>query len=114
MLVCRLMRVRLVVGVDGSRSVHYRRKLQWLISKRSAYCKPRNFELRPENARCLGVTLCEICRCETNKKCEQSSTWTWIAFTRRSKFVIALRCAASLSAWVARSEEHTSELQSRV
>ena len=44
----------------------------------------------------LRIALCEIFQlCRTNKKRKRSFTWTWIAFTRRSKSVIALRCVAN-------------------
>ena len=51
MLVCRVVRVRFVMGVNGSRSVHFRRKLRWLISKEKPHCKARNFKSREKNAR---------------------------------------------------------------
>ena len=51
MLVCRVVRVRFVMGVNGSRSVHFRRKLRWLISKEKPDCKARNFKSREKNAR---------------------------------------------------------------
>src|SRR5262249_6999727 len=45
------VRMRLVVHVNCSRSIHFKRKLQRLISKRSGHCKARNFEFTRENAR---------------------------------------------------------------
>src|SRR5262245_52038120 len=51
MLMSSIVRVRFVMSVNGSRSVHFRRKLRCLISKRSPHCKARNFKSREKNAR---------------------------------------------------------------
>ena len=51
MLMSGVMPVRFVMGVNGSRNVHFRRKLRWLISKEKPDCKGRNFKSREKNAR---------------------------------------------------------------
>src|SRR5437016_8568751 len=101
MLVCRVVRVRFVMGVNGSRSVHFRRKLRWLISKEKPDCKARNFKSPEKTPDGLRLAVCEISRCKTNRKHERSSTSIWTAFTLQLRCAIALRCVANLSAWAA-------------
>src|SRR5437773_446461 len=51
MLVRRVVRVRFVMGVNGSRSVHFRRKLRWLISEEKPSLQSEKFQITRENAR---------------------------------------------------------------
>src|SRR4029453_5543436 len=51
MLMSSIVPVRFVMGVNGSRSVHFRRKLRWLISKEKPDCNARNFKSREKTAR---------------------------------------------------------------
>src|SRR5437016_6446824 len=51
MLMGRVVRVRFVMGVNGSRSVHFRRKLRWLISEEKPSLQSEKFKSREKNAR---------------------------------------------------------------
>ena len=51
MLVCRVVLVRFVMGVNGSRSVHFRRKLRRLISEEKPSLQSEKFQITLENAR---------------------------------------------------------------
>src|SRR5712675_2188511 len=51
MLMRRVVRVRFVMGVNGSRSVHFGRKLRWLISEEKPSLQSEKFQITPENAR---------------------------------------------------------------
>src|SRR6266853_929121 len=48
MLVCRVVRVRFVMGVNGSRSIHFRRKLRWLISEEKPSLQSEKFQITRE------------------------------------------------------------------
>src|SRR6201985_2055459 len=48
MLMSSIVPVRFVMGANGSRSVHFRRKLRWLISKKKPDCRARNFHVQNE------------------------------------------------------------------
>src|SRR5256714_86724 len=50
MLVRGVVRMRFVMGVNGSRSVHFRRKLRWLISEEKPSLQSEKFQTTPENA----------------------------------------------------------------
>src|SRR4029077_17759722 len=50
MLVCCVVCVRMVMGVNGSRNVHFRRKLRWLISEEKPSLQSEKFQISPENA----------------------------------------------------------------
>src|SRR6188474_2449932 len=105
MLMSSIVPVRFVMGANGSRSVHFRRKLRWLISKKKLDCKARNFKSREKTPDGLQLAVCEISPCKTNRKHERSSTSTWIAFTQRSRCGTVLRCGANLSAWAAHGRD---------
>src|SRR5258708_3886285 len=51
MLMSGIVGVRFVMGVKGSRSVHFRRKLRWLISEEKPSLQSEKFQITPENAR---------------------------------------------------------------
>src|SRR6266853_2026204 len=51
MLMRRVVRVRFVMGVNRSRSVHFRRKLRWLISEEKPSLQSEKFQITRENAR---------------------------------------------------------------
>src|SRR5947208_8645138 len=51
MLMGRVVRVRFVMGVNGSRSVHFRRKLRWLISEEKPSLQSEKFQITRENTR---------------------------------------------------------------
>src|SRR5438094_9000130 len=51
MRVRRVVRVRVVMGVNGSRSVHSRRKLRWLISEEKPSLQSEKFQITRENPR---------------------------------------------------------------
>src|SRR5947207_10261627 len=50
MFVRGVVRVRFVMGVNGSRSVHFRRKLRWLISEEEPSLQSEKFQTTRENA----------------------------------------------------------------
>src|SRR5437773_7549263 len=50
MLVRGVVRMRFVMGVNGSRSVHFRRKLRWLISEEKPSLQSEKFQTTRENA----------------------------------------------------------------
>src|SRR3954464_4941076 len=50
MVVRRVVRVRFVMGVNRSRSIHFRRKLRWLISEEKPSLQSEKFRITPENA----------------------------------------------------------------
>src|SRR4029453_1774054 len=43
-----LVRVRFVMGVNGSRSIHFRRKLRWLISEEKPSLQSEKFQITRE------------------------------------------------------------------
>src|SRR5438067_7489243 len=51
MLVRCVVRVRFVMSVNGSRSIHFRRKLRWLISEEKPSLQSEKFQITRENAR---------------------------------------------------------------
>src|SRR5437762_568669 len=51
MVVRRVVCVRFVMGVNGSRSIHFRRKLRWLISEEKPSLQSEKFQITRENAR---------------------------------------------------------------
>src|SRR4030095_12975503 len=99
MLVSSIVPVRFVMGVNRSRSVHFKKSYR-LISKRKTDLQSLKFEIRSEkNVNGLLYAVCEISTCKTNRKHERSSTSIWTAFTQRSRCGIGLRCGVNLSAW---------------
>jgi DNA polymerase IV len=58
MLMSGIVRVRFVMSVNGSRSVHFRRKLRWLISEEKPSLQSEKFQITPENAR--WSTVCGV------------------------------------------------------
>ena len=96
MLMRCVMPVRFVMGANGSRSVHFRRKLRWLISKEKPDCKARNFKSREKTPDGLRLAVCEISTCKMNRRHERSFTSIWTAFTQRSRCGIGLRYGANL------------------
>src|SRR6266536_5022534 len=46
-----VVRMRFVMGVNGSRSIHFRRKLRWLISEEKPSLQSGKFQITRENAR---------------------------------------------------------------
>src|SRR3954469_4967070 len=105
MLMSGIMPVRFVMGVNGSRSVHFRRKLRRLISKEKPDCKARNFKSRQKTPDGLRLAVCEISTCKMNRKHERSFTSIWTAVTQRSRCGIGLLCGGNPSAWAAHAND---------
>src|SRR5205814_8905372 len=81
----------------------FQKKLRFNIYTDERFAKPEFCDGKEKTPDGLLLVLCEISSCKSNRSREQSFTSTWIAFMRRSKCVIARRCAGNRWAWVARA-----------
>jgi hypothetical protein len=58
MLMSRVVRVRFVMGANGRRSIHFRRKLRWLISEEKASLQSDKFQIKREKRPVISGSQC--------------------------------------------------------